>query len=541
MSLEWIKNSISGAMGSLTNPEELDARKTADLIDTIDAIKRGDPDAKLTRAEIRQLADINASRVAEMKSKIHSEALAPKYTNESEVDAIERKKYWDSYQMKLDRVISEYQTGLEKITIGAKEDLADLKKAHLAMLALKSGSLLSPSAPGLVPDPVSVSPVSRSTVVGVPLGNEGDQSYNKSPGDASSETLKNWNKITPEAQEKFREIQVQLTLLADWRITMSSLLPGMIVTVDKEGWKAEQVALPTFLWTKTQQIIVENGEFYEKTTGGKKNRLTFFQKKSDTMPQAENKGTPDNVGAKVPSPETASSASPQKEVSGKSPSLAEKKPDRTDAQKADFSKKTLTSIVIPDSSSIKWDVTTIIASTDATETIHLVRALQTKIGLTWREVDGDFGENSLQALKKIIDTPAVSPEQWVEDPEKAEFEKLKSEVFTKLGKPRSGGTYEVIDPSPIFTKNNTWYKNIDNQWHFSYRSNPDYVAGGKYEKTASWKPISEWFDANNTPIWKPGYVTKWSDWMMRDLLRLNELAKKYWLESSQHAKVVNID
>lgn len=178
-------------MGSLTNPEELDARKTADLIDTIDAIKRGDPDAKLTRAEIRQLADINASRVAEMKSKIHSEALAPKYTNESEVDAIERKKYWDSYQMKLDRVISEYQTGLEKITIGAKEDLADLKKAHLAMLALKSGSLLSPSAPGLVPDPVSVSPVSRSTVVGVPLGNEGDQSYNKSPGDASSETLKN--------------------------------------------------------------------------------------------------------------------------------------------------------------------------------------------------------------------------------------------------------------------------------------------------------------------------------------------------------------
>lgn len=71
------------------------------------------------------------------------------------------------------------------------------------------------------------------------------------------------------------------------------------------------------------------------------------------MPQAENKGTPDNVGAKVPSPETASSASPQKEVSGKSPSLAEKKPDRTDAQKADFSKKTLTSIVIPDSSSIK--------------------------------------------------------------------------------------------------------------------------------------------------------------------------------------------
>ena len=149
---------------------DLNARRSADLVQKIEAIKAGNTTETLNRQEIAVLKNINIQSVAAMKAKFTAEANGP--TEKGNEAA--HKAYWDGYSTKLDSLVANYLEGLDKITIGATDDLADLKTAHKNMLALKGAAVAAPTvkplpaaAPAVKPATAPIAPAAVAPKVTV--------------------------------------------------------------------------------------------------------------------------------------------------------------------------------------------------------------------------------------------------------------------------------------------------------------------------------------------------------------------------------------
>ncbi len=120
------------------NTKELDikARQVADLFETIGQIKAGNPDARLSHAEIKLLSEINKESVAKFKQVLHAEATA-QYKHFSGGEQLAHDNYWRGKEAEIDTVIASYQGELSKIKTGSRNDIVLLAEANKHLLGLK--------------------------------------------------------------------------------------------------------------------------------------------------------------------------------------------------------------------------------------------------------------------------------------------------------------------------------------------------------------------------------------------------------------------
>jgi hypothetical protein len=525
-------DSVANSAKNITAPRELNARGAADLIGTINAIKQWDPDAKLTRAEIKALSEINAQKVSDMKKLFDAEAVAS-YSHENREEAKARKAYWEWLKANLDATISSYQTGLEKITIGTKEDLDALAKAHTAMLTLKWAPAVSAegkkTAGELLAGIKDKLPLLNGTGLEIKVAGEQLQvMYTGGPKIHSLTAVNLKADGTVESRMNFPGTTNTLAFNNSTRIDIRKETSGDVIIEELIGDKvtsrittatikidsADQTPIWPYVtkkWTiKTSRPLADVGMVSWTDFMGIKWKEGSIPQKSVVQNGAKETVVAPTSGPKV----TTTESQKPKTAPSQKPQTNEKSTTRVEVE---------TKAMLATIPTAPKDITVATAFENAKKTWakeDLNKLLDT-LGIKL-----DTKRNRQEMINTINDwitksNQGVEARKQQESTEFSEFRKQEAEIVGKLWKKVQTGVFEVVDKSITFN-NSTYYKLVDNQWNFAYRSNPDYAVNSH----VSWKPAEEAFGADWKLIPKTGYNINKSEPILKALNELNSKAKE---------------
>ena len=138
---------------------QFEARQVADLANTVNNLQEGD---RLTHQEIQLLAKVNKNSIVQMKTSLEIERDA-KYKHFTPEEQKAHGVYWQEKITELENIVNRYNGNLDKITVGATSDLADLRAACVVLKSLRSAPVVAvPTSASAASAPAVLAPIEKS-------------------------------------------------------------------------------------------------------------------------------------------------------------------------------------------------------------------------------------------------------------------------------------------------------------------------------------------------------------------------------------------